>query len=125
MRHLKYVLAATAIGGMLGLASQPSFAAPLISAEMKVIPYQVEPLIQKVHGWHCRNRYGWYHGHKYWHRHRRACYDEDYYDDYDDYSYYSPYYYSYPYPYPYFSFYFDGDHHHRHHHRYKKYHMGY
>ena len=29
-------------------------------------------------GWHCRKRYGWYHGHKWWHRHRRACYDNDY-----------------------------------------------
>jgi hypothetical protein len=121
MRNLKYVLAATAIGGMLGAASQPSFAAPLISAEMKAIPYQAEPLVQKIHGWHCRKRYGWRHGHKYWHRHRRACYDDDYdyHDDYDnDYYSYSPYYY----PYPYFSFYFDDDHHHRHHHKYKKYH---
>ena len=38
--------------------------------------------IQKVHGWHCRRRYGWVrhchrrycHTHPRWHRHRRACY---------------------------------------------------
>ena len=43
--------------------------------------------IQKVHGWHCRRRYGWVrhchrrycHTHKKWHRHRGACYRGYYY----------------------------------------------
>ena len=125
MRNLKYVLTATAIGGLLGAVALPSSAAPLISTGMKAMPYHAEPLVHKIHGWHCRKRYGWYHGHKYWHRHRRACYDDDYdaYDDYDGYSSYSPYY---AYPFPYFSFYYDDDRHHRHHRHKKKYHkMGY
>ena len=40
-----------------------------------------DSLVQKVHGWHCRRRYGWVrhchdgycHAHRRWHRHRRAC----------------------------------------------------
>jgi hypothetical protein len=80
-----------------------------------MIPAVGENSVQQVHGWHCRKRYGWYRGHKYWHRHWRACED-------DDYSYYNPYaFYGAP-----FFFYFDDDDGHkrrRHkHRRYKKKH---
>jgi hypothetical protein len=119
MRKLSYVFAVAALGGLTSLA--PASSAGPIAGEMArvngAVPVASEGLIQKVHGWHCRRRYGWYHGHKYWHRHRRACYD---YDDYD-YGYY-PYYAPYPYYYggPFLSFSFggfDGHHHRRHHHK--------
>jgi hypothetical protein len=108
MRNPKYLLAAAAMGGLLALP-QTSSASPLgvgLAASGSTIPMITDGLVQKVHGWHCRKRKGWYHGHRVWHRHRRACYDYDY-DDYDyyDYSYY-PYY---AYPFPFFSFHFDDD----------------
>jgi hypothetical protein len=119
MRKLPLLAAAAAISG-LAFAAGPSVASPLAGGLTNgSLPGLNEGLVQKVHGWHCRKRYGWYHGHKYWHRHRRACGD---YDDYDDYS--SGYYpYSYGYPYAYggpvigFSFGDFGHHHRRHHHK--------
>jgi len=122
MRKLPLFMAAAAIGA-LGFAAGPSMASPLAGGLTGgTMPQLNEGLVQKVHGWHCRKRYGWYHGHKYWHRHRRACDD---YDDYDDYSYgYSPYGYGgYPYAYgfggPFIGFSFGdfGHHHRRHHHK--------
>ena len=122
MRNLRHVLAAAAIGSLIALP-QTSSANPLASGLGSLsnsMPAMAVDLVQKVHGWHCRKRKGWYHGHRVWHRHRRACYDDySYYDDdyYDDYSY------GYPYGYgaPFFSFYFDDDDHRgRRHHRYRK-----
>jgi hypothetical protein len=112
MRKLPLFMAAAAISA-LGFTAGPSVASPLAGGLTSgAVPQLNEGLVQKVHGWHCRRRYGWYHGHKVWHRHRRACYD---YDDYDN-GYY-PYYYGAPYPFFSFSFGdFDGHHHRRHHH---------
>jgi hypothetical protein len=123
MRKLPLFMAAAAIGAF-GLSAGPSMASPLAGGLTGGTAAELnEGLVQKVHGWHCSRRYGWYHHHKYWHRHRRAC------ADYNDYSYdYSPYAYGgYPYggyPYAYgfgapfigFSFGGFGGHHHRHHH---------
>jgi hypothetical protein len=118
MRKLPLLMAAAAIGA-LGFTAGPSMASPLAGGLINgTLPELNEGLVQKVHGWHCRKRYGWYHGRKYRHRHRRACYD----DYYDDYSYgYSPYGYGYPYAYgfggPFIGFSFgDGGHHRRRHH---------
>jgi hypothetical protein len=117
MRKLPLLAAAAAISG-LAFAAGPSAASPLTGGLTNGnLPVLNEGLVQKVHGWHCRRRYGWYHGHKVWHRHRRACYD-----DYDDYDYgYHPYSYGYPYAYggPFIGFSFGdfGHHHRRHHHK--------
>jgi hypothetical protein len=115
MRKLPLLMAAAAIGA-LGFTAGPSMASPLAGGLTNgTLPELNEGLV-KVHGWHCRKRYGWYRHHKYWHRHRRAC------DDYDDYSYY-PYSYGYPYAYGFgpsieFSFGdFGGHHRRRHHHK--------
>src|SRR6185503_3143567 len=105
LRKASYLLAAAAISG-LALAATPSSASPLASGLANgntALPALSEGLVQKVHGWHCGKRKGWYHGHRVWHRHRRACYDNDYYDDdYDnyDYGYYPRYRRSYGYGYP-------------------------
>ena len=115
MRKLSYVFAIAAVTGFASL-SPASSAGPLAGglAGAETMAAVGGNLVQKVHSWHCRKRYGWYRGHKRWHRHSRACYDSyDYYDDYDNY---------YPYPFvhggPFFSFYFDDDdHHRRRHHR--------
>jgi hypothetical protein len=125
MRKLPLFMAAAAISA-LGFTAGPSVASPLAGGLTSgAVPQLNEGLVQKVHGWHCRRRYGWYHGHKVWHRHRRACYDDDYdnYDNYDDYSQgYYPYSYGYPYAYgfggPFIGFSFGefGGHHRRHHH---------
>jgi hypothetical protein len=79
MRKLPYLFAAAALGG-LALSISPGSASPLASGLAAGVtgPELNEGLVQKVHGWHCRKRYGWYHGHKWWHRHRRACDDYDY-----------------------------------------------
>jgi hypothetical protein len=123
MRKLPLLMAAAAIGA-LGFTAGPSMASPLAGGLTNgTLPELNEGPVQKVHGWHCRKRYGWYRGHKYRHRHRRACDD---YNDYDDYSYgYSPYGYGYPYAYgfggPFIGFSFgDGGHRRhfrRHHHK--------
>ena len=36
------------------------------------MPEGYEGRVQKVHGWHCRKRCGWFRGQKAWHRHWRA-----------------------------------------------------
>src|SRR5688500_4371354 len=84
MRKLPYLVAAAAIGGM-ALTAGPSFANPLAGGLTNGITMAAElddGLVQKVHRWHCSRRFGWYRGHKRWHRHWRAC------DDYDDYGHY-------------------------------------
>ena len=123
MRPLKCVFAAAAIGGLMTFA-QTGSATPLANAlgtAGAAMPVIADDLVQKVHGWHCYKRKGWYHGHRVWHRHRRACYkryyDDDYYDDdYYDYGYYRPYrrHYAYPYYYgggPFIGFSFGGGRH--------------
>jgi hypothetical protein len=120
MRNLKYLFAAAAIGSLMALP-QASTASPLASGLTggNTFPELSEGLVQKVHGWHCGKKKGWYHGKRYWHSHRKACrrsyyHDDDYYDDdYYDYSYYRPYrYHAYPYypgPFIGFSFGFGDD----------------
>ena len=101
MRKFACLFAIAAIGGLTSFASVGS-ASPLaagVAGAGAVVPTVSDDLVQKVHGWHCRRRYGWYRGHKYRHRHRRACYNRYHYDD--DY-----------YPYagvPFFSFHFGDD----------------
>jgi hypothetical protein len=118
MRKLSCLVAAAAISGLM-LAAGPASASPLAgsltSGAATVPSFSDDGLVQKVHRWHCRKRYGWFRGHKRWHRHRKACYD------YDN-SYYDPYYYD-PHPYYYrrhygLGFPFIGFHfgHRRHHH---------
>lgn len=112
MRKLTSLFAAAAIVGLASLTSASS-ASPIgagLSGLDAVPSIASDDLVQKAHGWHCRKRYGWYRGHKYRHRHRRACYDDDYYG-YDD-SYHG----GYPfYGLPFFSFqFFDDDDHHHH-----------
>jgi hypothetical protein len=111
MRKLPYLFAAAALGGV-ALAMTPGSASPLTSGltSGSNVPELNDGMVQKVHGWHCRKRYGWYHGYKQWHRHRRACYDEDY----------RPGIYG---PGIGLNFYFSDDNHHHHHHKKKK--MGY
>jgi hypothetical protein len=131
MRKLSYLLAIAAVGGLTSLSS-PSQAGPVaagLAGAQATVPAVSDDLVQKVHRWHCRRRYGWFRGHKRWHRHRRACYDYDDYD-YHDNGYDNGYYYG-GYPYygglPFFAFQFsddDDDHfRRRHHHRHRKWRM--
>ena len=86
MPNLKYIVATAILGGMIVLP-QTGSAGPLASglgAAGSTLPVIANGLVQKVHGWHCARRKGWYKGAKVWHRHRRACYDDSYEDDYDD-----------------------------------------
>ena len=114
MRKIPYLITAIAVSG-LAVSAGPVSANPLASGlanGIGTVASLDDGLVQKVHGWHCRKRKGWYRGHKRWHRHRRAC--EDY-----DYSYHQPYYYGgYPYAYggPVISFEFGNRRHHRRHH---------
>jgi hypothetical protein len=118
MRNLKYMVAAAALGSIVALP-QASSAGPLPGGLLagSSTPALDDGLVQKVHGYHCRKRKGWYHGHRVWHRHYRACHrsyydDDDYYDN----GYYAPYAYSYPYyTAPFFAFSFGNRRHHRHH----------
>jgi hypothetical protein len=110
MRRLPYLIAAAAISG-LALSAAPTSASPLASGLTDgnaTMPEMNEGLVQKVHGWHCRAKKGWYRGDRYWHRHRRAC---------RDYSYrYRPYRYGFGAPFVGFSFGFgDRNRHHRRH----------
>ena len=76
MRRIPYLLAAAAISGF-ALSATPGIASPLaggLTSENVTVPEASEGFVQKVHGWHCRARKGWFRGHRYWHRHRRACY---------------------------------------------------
>jgi hypothetical protein len=73
MNRIPYLIAAAAISG-LALTANPASASPLTSGlGGATVPEFNEGLVQKVHGYHCRKRWGWYRGHKYLHRHRRAC----------------------------------------------------
>jgi hypothetical protein len=117
MTSIRCLLAAGAIGGLAAMTAGAASATPLASGlAIGTAPQFDESFVQKVHGWHCYKKYGWYRGHKWRHRHLRAC--EDYYDDYDDYDDYRYYPYSYGYS-PFvlgFSFGNFG-HHRRHHHK--------
>jgi len=135
MRKLTYLLAIASIGGLASLSS-PSQAGPLaagLAGAQATVPAMSDDLVQNVHKRHCRKRYGWYRGHKRWHRHRSACYDDyDHYGGYDGYGYGG--YHGYGgYPYvglPFLSFQFfddDDDHHwrrrhHRHHRKWRRKH---
>jgi hypothetical protein len=109
------LLAAVAVSGLI-LAAQPS-SATLVSGGVSgvtVMPALEDGFVQKVHGWHCSRRYGWFRGRKWRHRHIRAC------DDYDD-DYY-PYTYGGYYPGPFIGFGIDfDDDNHGHKHKKKKY----
>jgi hypothetical protein len=77
MKKVPYLLAAAAISG-LALSATPSSANPLangLASGNVAIPQASDGLVQKVHSWHCRKRFSRRLG---WHRHRRACYDDDY-----------------------------------------------
>jgi hypothetical protein len=119
MRKLTYLVAGAALSG-LALSVAPASAGPVASglASGNLPAVSEDGLVQKVHRWHCRKRYGWFRGHKRWHRHWKACRDYDDYDyhdyDYDDYSYSYPYSYSYGGPFIALQFGdFDDDHHHK------------
>jgi hypothetical protein len=118
MRKLPYLFAAAAVSGLALLAS-PGSANPLASGlttGSATLPILDEGLVQKVHGWHCRKRWTRRRG---WHRHRRACYDDDYYYGYPGYGFGVPFFS--------FSFFDDDDHRHRRHHkrRFKRKHKSY
>ena len=84
MRNLRYFLAVAAVGYVIVLPATGS-ASPLaasLTAAGSATPLIIDHLIQKVHGWHCERRKGWYKGKRRWHSHPRAC-NEDY-DDYDE-----------------------------------------
>jgi hypothetical protein len=84
MRNLKHVFAAAILGCVIVLP-QTGSAGPLaasLGAASSTIPVIADGPIQKVHGWHCSRRYGWYKGRKWRHRHIRAC--DDYDDEYDE-----------------------------------------
>jgi hypothetical protein len=85
MRNLICLLAGAALGSVLALPQSGSaspLATSLVAAGSETALI-TDHSIQKVHGWHCVRKKGWYRGEKVWHRHRRACY-EDYDDEYDD-----------------------------------------
>ncbi len=78
MRKLTYLAAAAAISS-LALAANPASANPLAGGLTDRNLSTVElndGLVQKVHRWHCRKRFGWFRGHRRWHRHWRACDDD-------------------------------------------------
>ena len=87
MRYCRYFFAVAVLGGMI-ILPQTGSGSPLaasLTAAGSTTPLTVDSLIQKVHGWHCAKKKGWYKGDKVWHRHRRACYEtQDYDDDYFD-----------------------------------------
>lgn len=91
MRYCRYFFAVAVLGGMI-ILPQTGSGSPLaasLTATGSTTPL-IDSLIQKVHGWHCAKKKGWYKGDKVWHRHRRACYETQVYDDdyyYDDYPY--------------------------------------
>jgi hypothetical protein len=100
----------------LALFAAPSSANPLGSILGKsALPAVNEGLVHNVNGWHCRKRYSKRLG---WHRHRRACYDDDYSTRYRNHGYGLG-------VMPFFSFQFsddDNDRHHRTHRYYKRRH---
>jgi hypothetical protein len=88
MRYPRHLFIAAAVGGVILLPHAGS-ASPLmtsLAAAGATTPLFVDSPIQKVHGWHCSRKKGWYKGDRVWHRHRRACYetqdyDNEYFDD--------------------------------------------
>jgi hypothetical protein len=73
MQKPPYAFAAAVLSS-LALSASPSSAIPLASGLARVTVSEVhEERVQKVHSWHCRKRYGWYRGHKWWHQHWLAC----------------------------------------------------
>lgn len=116
MKKLTYLLAAAALSGGLALAVAPASATPLstgLNLGNAAVLQMDEGMVQKVHGWHCRKRWSKHRG---WHRHRRACYDDDYYYGYGGYPYGG-----YGFGFPFFSFgFYDDDHHHWRGHRHHK-----
>ena len=90
MQTLKYLFAAAALGSLVALP-QSSSASPLgvgLTSAGPATSEVTDGLVQKVHGYHCGKRRGWYRGDRRWHRHRKAC--KRRYNDDDDYSYYRP-----------------------------------
>jgi hypothetical protein len=86
MRYWRYLFAAAVLGGVI-VVPQTGSAGPLLAslaATASKTPLIANSLIQKVHGWHCSRKKGWYKGDRVWHRHRRACNESQVYDD-DDY----------------------------------------
>ena len=89
------------LGSLMALP-QSSSASPLgvgLTSAGSATSEITDGLVQKVHGYHCEKRKGWYRGDRQWHRHRKAC--KRRYNDDDDYyyprrSYYRPYYYNRP-----------------------------
>jgi hypothetical protein len=79
MRKLVSVFAIAAATGLTSLVASSS-AAPAAGA---LALSGAAPLaddngvVQKVHGWHCGPKKGWYGGRKRVHRHSRACHDYD------------------------------------------------
>jgi hypothetical protein len=88
MCYLKPLFIAAAVGGVTFLP-QAGSAGPLmtsLAAAGSTTPLIIDSPIQKVHGWHCSRKKGWYKGDRVWHHHRRACnetqdYDDDYFDE--------------------------------------------
>jgi hypothetical protein len=74
MRKLINAIAITAVSGLTSFAASGS-AAPISGwvSGGAVPTLDSDGLVQKVHGWHCRKRYGWYRGREYRHRHWQAC----------------------------------------------------
>lgn len=98
LRYLFSLSIASLLTLILGAASAQALS--LTPQQLIEIPASAEQgannNIHKVHGFHCRGRYGWRHGRKRWHKHWRACRQRYYRDDY--YYYYAPRYYYYPRP---------------------------
>ena len=85
MRNLKYLLAAAVLGSLMTLPQSGS-ASPLaagLTSSGSPTSEITDSLVQKVHGFHCVKRKGWYRGNRWWHRHPRAC--QRRYNDDDDY----------------------------------------
>ncbi len=102
MKTMSKGLALSFVSALLAMAlsALPSSAAPVSRMiDTTANTKQVGGLVQKVHGWHCRTRYGWvrhrhrgfWHSHPKWHRHYRACYGYRY----GYFPYYAPFYYYY------------------------------
>jgi hypothetical protein len=75
MRTLKYLLAAAGLGSLVALP-QSSTASPLaggLTSTGSATSEITYSLLQKVHGYHCVKRKGWYRGNTWWHSHPGAC----------------------------------------------------
>lgn len=82
MHNVRCLFAITAAIGIIVLP-HTSWANPLAGSAVAIDPMPLvsDNLLQKVHGWHCSRKKGWYKGDKVWHRHRRACHESQYDDD--------------------------------------------